>query len=108
MTVYVIAEVEVTDDGWIPDYAAKVHDIVARHGGTYLARSGNVTQLEGESHPATLIALLKFPDADAVTAFATDPEYAPHGQARQAGSNSRFRMIDDTDVAGTIPYLGAG
>jgi len=28
MPVYLIADVKVTDDAWIPDYAAKVHDIV--------------------------------------------------------------------------------
>lgn len=108
MSVYVIAEVDVTNDEWIPEYAEKTHSIVERHGGKYLSRSGNITQLEGKSEPATLIALIEFPDAEAVTAFATDPDYAPLGQARQAGSNSRFRMIDDTDIAGTIPYLGKG
>jgi len=43
-----------------------------------------------------------------VEAFAKDPEYAPHAAARQAGSQSRFQLIGDTDVAGTIPYLGKG
>ncbi|WP_262983174.1 hypothetical protein [Paracoccus mutanolyticus] len=33
-------------------------------------------------------------------------EYAPFGKARQAGSVSHFRLIDDTDIAGAIPYLG--
>ena len=42
MTVYVIADIKVTDDGWIPDYAASVHDLVHKHGGKYLSRSGNV------------------------------------------------------------------
>jgi hypothetical protein len=32
----------------------------------------------------------------------------PHAVARQAGSESRFQLIDDTDVAGTIPYLPKG
>lgn len=108
MPVYVIADIEVTDDAWIPEYAQNVHDIVHKHGGKYLSRSANVTVLEGEPLPSTLIAILEFPDADAVTAFATDPDYAQYGSARQAGSNSRFHMIDDTDVAGTIPYLGKG
>ena len=40
--------------------------------------------------------------------FAADPEYAPYGKARQAGSISNFIVIDDTDIAGTIPYLMAG
>ena len=108
MTVYVIADVEVTDDAWIPEYAEKVHDIVHKHGGKYLSRSGNIEVLEGEPLPTTLIALLAFPNAEAVKAFVTDPDYAQFGNARQAGSNSRFQMIDDTDVAGTIPYLGKG
>jgi hypothetical protein len=33
---------------------------------------------------------------------------APYAAARQAGSESRFQLIDDTDVAGTIPYLPKG
>ncbi len=107
MSVFLIAEVQVTDEAWIPDYAAKVHDIVAGHGGKYLSRSASIEQLEGESQDATLIALIEFPSADALKAFVNDPEYAPFAKARQDGSDSRFRMIDDTDVAGSIPYLPA-
>ena len=105
MTVYVIADIKVKNDNWIPEYAATVHDLVHRHGGKYLARSGNVETLEGEPLDTTLIALLEFPNKEAVNAFSNDPEYVPYGQARQAGSDSRFQLIDDTDIAGTIPYL---
>jgi uncharacterized protein (DUF1330 family) len=105
MTVYVIADIKVTDDKWIPAYAASVHDLVHKHGGKYLARSGNVTTLEGKPLDTTLIAILAFPSAEAVDAFVTDPQYAPFGTARQAGSESRFQLIDDSDLAGTIPYL---
>ncbi|MEO1293019.1 MAG: DUF1330 domain-containing protein [Pseudomonadota bacterium] len=108
MSVYLIAEVKVTDDAWIPDYAANVHDIVAKHGGRYLARSGNIETLEGADKDATLIALIEFPTREALHAFAADPAYAPYGKARQDGSESRFHMIDDTDIAGAIPYLKAG
>ena len=108
MTVYVIADIKVTDDGWIPDYAASVHELVHKHGGKYLSRSGNVKTLEGNPLDSTFIALLEFPSAEAVQAFATDPKYAPHAAARQAGSESRLQLIDDTDVAGTIPYLPKG
>ena len=48
MTVYVIADIKVTDDGWIPAYAASVHELVHKHGGKYLSRSGNVKTLEGK------------------------------------------------------------
>ena len=108
MTVYLIADINVTDGSWVPDYAARVHQLVERHGGRYLSRSGNVEQLEGDQPTSTLVALLQFPSRQAVMAFATDPEYAPFATARQSGSTSRFRLIDDTDLAGTIPYLAAG
>ena len=108
LTVYLIAEIKVTDDTWVPDYAAKVHPIVEKHGGKYLSRSGNIKVLEGEDRGNTFIAILQFPDAASVEAFTTDPEYTPHGKARQEGAVNSFQLIDDTDAAGTIPYLSAG
>ena len=108
MTVYLIAEIKVTDDKWVPDYAANVHSLVEKHGGKYLSRSANIKVLEGEDRGNTFIAILQFPDAASAEAFATDPEYAPHGKARQEGAINSFQLIDDTDAAGTIPYLTAG
>jgi uncharacterized protein (DUF1330 family) len=108
MTVYLIADVKVTDDTWIPDYAANVHNIVHSHGGKYLSRSGNITTIEGEELGATLVASIEFPSIEAVQAFVNDPDYAKYQKARQAGSISRLYVIDDTDIAGTIPYLQKG
>ncbi len=108
MSVYLIADIKVTNADWVPAYATNVHNLVARHGGKYLSRSGNISTLEGEKSDSTLIALLEFPDAAAFHAFATDPEYAPYGAARQAGSRSQFTLIDDTDIAGAISYLPKG
>ncbi|HZV97392.1 MAG TPA: DUF1330 domain-containing protein, partial [Methylophilaceae bacterium] len=77
----------------------------AKHGGKYLSRSGNIEVLEGNAPDLTLIALIQFPDKQAAKAFANDPEYAPFGKARKEGSISTLLLIDDTDAAGTIPYL---
>jgi len=92
----------------VPTYAATVHEIVHKHGGKYLSRSGNVKTLEGKPLDATLIALLQVPSAEAAEAFVNDPDYAPHAAARQGGSESHFLLIDDTDLAGTILYLAKG
>lgn len=108
MSVYLIADIKITDDGWVPEYAANVHNLVQKHGGKYLSRSGNIETLEGADKDSTLIAILEFPTRAALDSFAADPEYAPFGKARQAGSVSNFHVIDDTDIAGTIPYLKAG
>jgi uncharacterized protein (DUF1330 family) len=108
MPAYLIAQVKITDDAWVPDYAALTHDIAAKHGGRYLSRSANIETLEGAAPDTTLIALIAFPSAEAARAFAHDPDYAPLARARQAGSEGHFWVIDDTDAAGSIPYLPKG
>ncbi len=108
MSVFLIADIKVTDEGWVPEYAKNVHNLVEKHGGKYLSRSGNIETLEGADKDSTLIAILEFPTREALDSFASDPDYAPYGQARQAGSVSNFHVIDDTDIAGAIPYLKAG
>ncbi|MFT6110448.1 MAG: hypothetical protein ACJA2W_003374 [Planctomycetota bacterium] len=105
MTVYLIADIKLTNEDWVPAYATHVHDIFGRYGGKYLARSGNVQTIEGEGLDTSLLTILEFPSKDAVTAFSKDAEYAPHARARQAGSISRFHVVDGSDLAGTIPYL---
>jgi uncharacterized protein (DUF1330 family) len=108
MAVYMIADIKITDDKWVPTYAASVHELVHKHGGKYLAWSGNVETLEGEPLDTNLIALIQFPSTQAVKNFLSDPKYAPFAAARKDGSESRFQLIDDTDLAGTIPYLSKG
>ena len=105
MAHYLIAQVKVNDDSWIPEYAANVHDMVHRHGGRYLSRSGSVTTLEGKESTADLIALIEFPTEEAMLEFTSDPDYAPYAEARKAGTDSQLVGIDATDAAGTIPYL---
>jgi uncharacterized protein (DUF1330 family) len=108
MSVFIIADIKVTDEGWIPEYAANVHDIVHKHGGKYLTRTANIKTVEGEPLDTTLVALIEFPSMEDLEAFATDPEYVPYGEARQAGSVSRFHVLDSCDLVGTIPYLAKG
>ncbi len=108
MSVYAIVDIKVTDDSWLPSYAENVHKIVERHGGKYLSRSKNIVTVEGDALDTTIVALIQFPSMEALQTFASDPEYAPYMQARQAGSVTRLHIIDDVDAAGTIPYLAKG
>lgn len=108
MPHYLIAQVKVNDDSWIPDYAANVHQIVHRHGGKYLSRSANIKTLEGPETTANLVAVIEFPTSDALQAFVSDADYAPYARARQQGTDSQFIAVDDTDAAGSIDYLAPG
>jgi uncharacterized protein (DUF1330 family) len=108
VAAYLIADIKVTNDGWVPEYAASAHEFVHKHGGKYLSRSGNVKTLEGNPLDTTLIAVMQFPSAQAAEDFVNDPGYAPYVAARRRGSESRFQLIDDTDLAGTLAYLPKG
>lgn len=108
MTAYLIADIKVTNDRWVPEYAGAVHELVHKHGGRYLSRSGHVKTLEGKPLDTSLIAIMEFPSTEAAEAFVNDPAYTRYAAARRSGSDSRFQLIDDTDLAGTIPYLRKG
>jgi uncharacterized protein (DUF1330 family) len=105
MAAFLIADIKVTENAWVPEYAASVHEFVHKHGGKYLSRSGNVKTLEGKPLETSLIAIITFPSVQAAEAFVNDPGYAPYAAARRKGSESRFQVIDDTDLAGTLSYL---
>jgi len=108
MAVYLIGEVTITDESWIPNYATNVHDIAHKHGGKYLSRSSNIKTVEGEECNANMIALVEFPTMEALEGFLNDPEYAEFRQSRIKGSISNLHVIDDSDAAGSIPYLKKG
>ena len=57
MAVYLIADVTVTDEAWIAEYATNVHDIAHKHGGKYLSRSANISTVEGEPCKADMVTL---------------------------------------------------
>ena len=77
MSVYLIADIQIRDGSWVPDYAATVHKIVGRHGGRYLSRSGNIETLEGNPPESTVIALIEFPSARHSMALRLIPNTGP-------------------------------
>ena len=55
MTVYMIADVEVTDEEAYREYIKKAPDIIAAFGGRYLVRGGAVETIEGTGNPKRLV-----------------------------------------------------
>ncbi|WP_298862715.1 DUF1330 domain-containing protein [uncultured Sulfitobacter sp.] len=97
MSYYSVLAVTPTSEDWISDYIEPANTLVAKHGGKYLARTSNHSQLEGADNPATLRILIEWPTAQAAQAFMSDPEYVPHLNARTAGSDSEHFLIEAKD-----------
>ena len=100
MAYYSVLAVTPTSQEWMADYVAPTNAAVARHGGEYLARTATHEQVEGSEQSAALRVLIKWPSREAAMAFMNDPEYLPHLEARQAGSESvHFLVAGDDDLA---------
>ena len=97
MTAYSVLAVTPSTDEWIPDYLPTANALVAKHGGTYLARTQEHTQVEGQDTPAALRIVIEWPSRDAAMNFMNDPDYAPHLAARTNGSESFHFLIEGKD-----------
>ena len=97
MAYYSILDVTPTTDAWIPAYLPTANKLVAKHGGKYLARTASHEQVEGEGNEVALRIVLEWPSREAALAFMNDPEYAPHLEARTAGSASNHYLIEGKD-----------
>lgn len=93
MSVYLIVNSDVKDKEAHKKYLAKVPDLVARHGGEYLARGGDFEVLEGDWRPTRLI-LFRFPDRESVKALFSDPEYLPLKALRHSIADTQIVMVD--------------
>jgi len=99
MKYYIVGEVEITDQSWVPDYIRKVTEMVERHGGRYLARTSIVERIEGQRKPPQILVILEWPSKESAMAFFESEEYRPYRQNRIAGAKNEFLLAAGEDLA---------
>ena len=77
MAAYLIAEHIVTDAEKFKEYVAKVGPMIARHGGRYLTKGGSHKMPEGGHWKPERVAIIEFPDMDALNGWYNSAEYQP-------------------------------
>lgn len=100
MKHYAVAELDVTDPGWVREYVANVTAMVERRGGRYLARTGRVERLEGERAVPQVFLIIEWPSREAAEAFYESEEYAPYRESRRAGARNEFFLVAGEDING--------
>ena len=95
MNHYAVGLLTVHDPSWVGDYLTEVTAMVERHGGRYLARTGEVEALEGDK--PQVVVLIEWPSKEAAQAFYESDEYRPHRDARQAGATNQFLLVAGKD-----------
>lgn len=103
MKYYCVAEFDVTDKGWVPEYVREVTGLVERYGGRYLARTPKVERLEGEAEAKVpqVFLIIEWPSREAALAFYESEEYAPYLRSRLKGSAGSLFLVAGEDVTGT-------
>jgi uncharacterized protein (DUF1330 family) len=96
---YGIAEIDITDNGWVESYVENVTKIVSDFGGKYLSRTLTVERLEGERKLPQVFVLIEWPSKEAADAFYNSEAYAPHRKARIDGSKTELYMFPGEDIA---------
>ena len=99
MKYYIVGEVEITDQSWVPDYIRNVTEMVERHGGRYLARTSIVERIEGDRKPPQILVILEWPSKESAMAFFESEEYRPYRQNRIAGAKNEFLLAAGEDLA---------
>ena len=93
MPAYLIARVEVTDWTRYREYTQATPEVVARYGGKFIIRGGEITVLEGEPETRRLV-VIEFPSLDQAKAFYHSPEYSQVKSLRAAAAVGQFLAID--------------
>lgn len=105
MRVYAVAEIDITDPGWVADYVANVTPLVEERGGRYLARSARAEKVEGERPLAQVHLIIEWPSKEAADAFYESDAYAPYRADRQRGAINEFVLVPGEDVNGVARIL---
>jgi uncharacterized protein (DUF1330 family) len=73
------------------EYANLAREILPKYGARYLARSQENTLLEGDGAAPCCMAILEFPNMDAVRRWYASPENQEASKVRQSGA--KFRIV---------------
>lgn len=93
MKYLIIVETNLKKPDWTAEYIDKVTPIVESYGGKYLARTPNITKLEGDREPPQFSVVAEFPSKESAESFYNCSEYQPYKKSRQEGSDSNFILI---------------
>ncbi len=93
MAAYLISDVSVHDDEAFQNYRSRAAPSIAKYGGRYLARGGQVVPLEGSWHPGNMV-VVEFPSLDLARAWYISPEYAAALKFRDKALTRNMIFVD--------------
>ena len=94
MPAYVIADVrDACDQDALAEYRRGNTETVARRGGRFIVRGGEVASLEGDWDTRRIV-VIEFPDLATAREWYESEDYAPLKALRQSASDTNIILVD--------------
>lgn len=93
MSAYIIGRIEVTDWDQYKKYTAKTPGVIAKFGGKFIVRGGDVHTLEGP-HEKGRVVVIEFPSLDKAKEFYNSAEYIETRKLRRDAAVVSLIAID--------------
>ena len=97
MSAWVVVDTKITNPEAYEEYKTLAGPMVAKHGGTYRARGGELDVVEDDLWSPTRIVIVEFPDIEAARLFAYSEDYAPVAAIRHANADCTAVIVDGVD-----------
>src|SRR5215471_14626360 len=92
MPAYIVARVEITDPVRYQEYIKATPAAIARYGGKFIVRGGEVITLEGPPETRRLV-VIEFPTLDQAKAFYLSEEYGKAKALRAGAAVGQFLAV---------------
>ena len=93
MAAYLIADIEVTNPEGFKKYQEAVPATIAKHGGKYLVRGGEVEPMEGDWTPTRMV-VLEFPNMTTLKKWYNSDDYQNIIADRTDNSNGNMVFVE--------------
>jgi len=93
MAAYLLARVEVTDWDHYKEYTKKTPGAIAKYGGKFIVRAGDMVTLEGPEETRRVV-LIEFPSFEKAKEFYYSQEYQEAKKLRAGAATGQFLAID--------------
>ena len=97
MPAYIIARVDVTDWSRYREYTKATPEVIARYGGRFIVRGGQIINLEGDPETRRLV-VIEFPNLARAQEFFHSPEYTKVKELRAAAAVGQFLAIEGSNI----------
>jgi uncharacterized protein (DUF1330 family) len=92
--VYVVNEIDVTDQAGFQAYAQANAKLIESHGGRYIIRGGKVTETISGTPPAGRYTIYVFDDEDKMKAWRNDPGFKDLMATRDKAGKFRSFVVE--------------